>query len=94
MCEQKTMPIRKEKRWIFFKEKWVFVDRAKLSTEVEFFVLYGFIMDSFCNGHDMLWTLLYFNILIIWKLVLKLINNSSRENKENHYRDHGLDMWS
>ena len=23
---------------------------------------------------------------------LKLINNSSRENKENHYRDHGLDM--
>ena len=24
--------------------------------------------------------------------VLKLINNSSRENKENHYRDRGLDM--
>ena len=23
---------------------------------------------------------------------LKLINNSSRENKENHYRDRGLDM--
>ena len=22
----------------------------------------------------------------------KLINNSSRENKENHYRDRGLDM--
>ena len=25
-------------------------------------------------------------------LLLKLINNSSRENKENHYRDRGLDM--
>ena len=24
--------------------------------------------------------------------LLKLINNSSRENKENHYRDRGLDM--
>ena len=26
------------------------------------------------------------------KEILKLINNSSRENKENHYRDRGLDM--
>ena len=25
---------------------------------------------------------------------LKLINNSSRENKENHYCDRGLDMCS
>ena len=25
-------------------------------------------------------------------IILKLINNSSRENKENHYHDHGLDM--
>ena len=25
-------------------------------------------------------------------MLLKLINNSSRENKENHYRDRGLDM--
>ena len=28
-----------------------------------------------------------------WRYVfLKLINNSSRENKENHHRDRGLDM--
>ena len=27
-------------------------------------------------------------------IFLKLINNSSRENTENHYRDRGLDMWS
>ena len=26
------------------------------------------------------------------KLLLKLLNTSSRENKENHYRDRGLDM--
>ena len=32
---------------------------------------------------------------VFWKEnLLKLINNSSRENKENHYRDHGLDMCS
>ena len=27
-----------------------------------------------------------------WSFIVKLINNSSRENKENHYRDRGLDM--
>ena len=33
--------------------------------------------------------------LIRWRalqLILKFINNSSRENKENRYRDRGLDM--
>ena len=29
-----------------------------------------------------------------WTSCLKLINNSWRENKENHYREGGLDMWS
>ena len=29
----------------------------------------------------------------VW-MFLKLINNSSRENKENHNSDRGLDMWS
>ena len=33
-------------------------------------------------------------ILIVENGFLKLINNSSRENKENYYRDRGLDMWS
>ena len=28
------------------------------------------------------------------KVILKLINNLSRENKENHYSDRGLDMCS
>ena len=28
------------------------------------------------------------------KVLLKLINNSSKENKEHHYRDRGLDMCS
>ena len=32
--------------------------------------------------------------MLIWTGFLKLINNSSRENKENHYRDSGLDMGS
>ena len=26
--------------------------------------------------------------------LLKLVNNSWRENKGNHYREGGLDMWS
>ena len=30
--------------------------------------------------------------LVFDTLLLKLINNSSRENKENHYRGRGLDM--
>ena len=31
---------------------------------------------------------------IVGKFLLKLINNSSRENKENHNCDRGLDMCS
>ena len=36
----------------------------------------------------------YYFIGKCWLVLLKLINNSSRENKENRYRDRGLDMWS
>ena len=33
-------------------------------------------------------------IQVAQNTLLKLINNSSRENKENHYCDRGLDMCS
>ena len=41
------------------------------------------------------WSLLTFTgISKVYHTLLKLINNSSRENKENHYCDRGLDMCS
>ena len=49
------------------------------------------MLDS-CKGTDK-WAYVQYPVSI-WKEILKLINNSSRENKENHYRGRGLDMWS
>ena len=40
------------------------------------------------------WECCFYHIGDFWNLFLKLINNSWRENKGNHYCEGGLKMWS
>ena len=71
---------------------WVFTVIQKYFCKVcDYFVCFVIIISLFLPIIDLQYNTISIKTTLL-QLFLKLINNSSKENKENHYRDRGLEM--